>query len=154
MIGRTRDGTGETAPRELIHLLSSLRDSQLRRFELGHEGPPDRLLFDRAAFNEALPEVSKVRLEQTLFAENPNLKTYVELLEEQKTQHTPATLARIWNVGAEEARQVAEALHEAGFFERRGDRERPVYWVPFLYRDSLKMVQGSAEPTIPEDSAE
>jgi hypothetical protein len=129
MIGRTRDGTGETAPRELIHLLGSLRESQLRRFELGHEGPPDRLLFDRAAFKEALPEVSKVRLEQTLFAENPNLKRYVELFEEQKTQHTPATLSRIWNVSSEEARSIAEALHEAGFFERRGDRENPVYWV-------------------------
>lgn len=154
MIGRTRDGTGETAPRELIHLLSSLRESQLRRFELGHEPPADRLLFDRAAFKEALPEVSKVRLEQTLFAENPDLKPFAELLEEQKTQHTPGTLARVWNMGDDEARQTAEALHEAGFFERRGDRDNPVYWVPFLYRDALSMVQGSAEASIPEDSAE
>ena len=154
MLSRTRDGTGETAPREVIHLLGSLREAQLRRFELGHEGPAEKLLFDRAAFKEALPEVSKVRLEQTLFAENPNLKPYVELLEEQKTQHTPATLARIWNVSEAEARETAEALHEAGFFERRGDRESPAYWVPFLYRDALNMVQGSADTGLPEDPAE
>ena len=154
MLSRTRDGTAENAPRELIHLLGSLREAQLRRFELGHEGPPDRLLFDRAAFKEALPEVSKVRLEQTLLAENANLKRYVELLEEQKTQHTPATLARVWNVSEAEAREIAEALYEAGFFERRGDRQAPAYWVPFLYRDALSMVQGSADTGMPEDPAE
>jgi hypothetical protein len=154
MLSRTRDGTGETAPRELIHLLGSLREAQLRRFELGHERPPDELLFDRAAFKEALPDVSKVRLEQTLFAENANLKPYVELLEEQKTQHTPATLARIWDVSAAEARETAEALYEAGFFERRGHREAPAYWVPFLYRDALNMVQGSADAGLPEDPAD
>ncbi len=95
-----------------------------------------------------------MRLEQTLFAENPNLKPYVELLEEQKTQHTPATLAQIWNVSEAEARETAEALYEAGFFERRGDRDAPAYWVPFLYRDALNMVQGSADTGLLEDSAE
>lgn len=153
MLSRTRDGT-QNAPRELIHLLGSLREAQLRRFELGHEGPPDKVLFDRAAFKEALPEVSKVRLEQTLLAENANLKPYVELLEEQKTQQTPATLARVWSVSEAEAREIAEGLYEAGFFERRGDRTAPAYWVPFLYRDALNMVQGSADTGVPEDPAD
>lgn len=35
MLSRTRDAANETAPRELIHLLSSARDVQLRRLELG-----------------------------------------------------------------------------------------------------------------------
>jgi hypothetical protein len=143
MLGRTRDGTGQTAPRELIHLLASLRDSQLRRFELGHESPPGELLFDRAAFKEALPEVSKVRLEQTLYAEYPTLKPYLERLDQQKTQHTAITLAGLWENSEEEARTVAETLANVGFFERRGDKDRPVYWVPFLYRDALRMIQGS-----------
>ena len=121
--------------RELIHLLGSLREAQLGRFELGHEGPPEKLLFDCAAFKEALPEVSKARLRETLLAENPNLKPYVELLEEPKHTHTPATLARIWNVSGAEAGETTEVLYETGFFERRGDREAPAYWVPFLYRD-------------------
>ena len=145
MLSRTRDGTGATAPRELIHLLSSLRESQLRRFELGHEGPPQQLLFDRVAFKEALPEVSKVRLEQTLYAEYASLKAKLEQLDQQKTQQTIESLARIWELPEPEARAVADELAEVGFFERRGERAQYTYWVPFLYRDALRMVQGSAD---------
>src|ERR1700691_698000 len=43
MLSRTRDGSGNSAPRELIHLLSSLRDSQLRRIEIGHDEPPEEI---------------------------------------------------------------------------------------------------------------
>lgn len=150
MLGRTRDGTGQTAPRELIHLLSSLRESQLRRFELGHEPPPDELLFDRAAFKEALPEVSKVRLEQTLFAEYATLKPALERLDQQKTQQTVETLASLWAIPEDDAKAQAEALADIGFFERRTAKDKPVYWVPFLYRDALRMVQGSADPSTAE----
>jgi len=44
---------------------------------------------------------------------------------------------------------------EIGYFERRGNRQDSTYWVPFMYRPVLKMVQGSAEgvaPT-PDDDA-
>lgn len=145
MFSRTRDGTGQTAPRELIHLLSSLRESQLRRYELGHDAPPAELLFDRVAFKEALPEVSKVRLEQTLYAEYPSFKNHLERLDQQKTQQTVETLSRIWELSEAETRIEADQLTEIGFFERRGDRDRYTYWVPFLYRDALRMVQGSAD---------
>jgi hypothetical protein len=74
MLSRTRDGSGNSAPRELIHLLSSLRDSQLRRIEIGHDEPPEEILFDRQAFKDALREVSQVRLKQTLYAEYPHLR--------------------------------------------------------------------------------
>jgi hypothetical protein len=40
---------------------------------------------------------------------------------------------------------MAHELAEIGFFERRGERDAPEYWVPFLYRDALDMVQGTAE---------
>jgi len=36
-------------------------------------------------------------------------------------------------------------LIEVGFFQRRGSREAPTFWVPFLYRDALEMSQGLAE---------
>jgi hypothetical protein len=149
MLSRTRDGTGQTAPRELIHLLSSLRESQLQRYELGLEAPPSRLLFDRVAFKEALPEVSKVRLEQTLYAEYASFKDRLEMLDQQKTQQTVETLARIWDLSVPETRLLADQLTEIGFFEKRGDRDRYTFWVPFLYRDALRMVQGSAD-TSPE----
>jgi hypothetical protein len=143
MLGRTRDGSGRTAPRELIHLLSSLREQQLRLLELGHDEPAGEQLFDRAAFKAALPEVSRVRLEQTLFAENPTLRPYVEKLERRKAQQSAATLAEIWECVVDEAREVADRLVEVGFFERRQAAGETAYWVPFLYRDSLSLVQGT-----------
>jgi hypothetical protein len=73
MLSRTADATRQTAPRELIHLLSSARGVQLQRMELGYPQPPEGNLFDRAVLKEAMPEVSKVRFEQTLCAEYPHL---------------------------------------------------------------------------------
>ena len=45
----------------------------------------------------------------------------------------------------ERALATANDLADVGFFERRGTRDAPSFWVPFLYRDALNMVQGSAE---------
>jgi hypothetical protein len=155
ILSRTRDGSGTNAPRELIHFLSSLRDEQLRMLEIGHAQPGDELLFDRTAFKGALPAVSQVRLEQTLFAETPSLRPYIEKLEGEKTQQYPATLAVIWAVDEATALSTANDLVEIGFFERRGSKEEPAFWVPFLYRDALRMVQGSADPTrVPDESIE
>ncbi len=145
MVSRTQDGSTKTAPRELIHLMSSLRESQLKRFEVGHDPPPAKQLFDRPAFKDALKAVSATRLTTTLYAEYPDLKLHVEQLEGEKTQQTPHTLGAIWEVAPEEARRVAEQLVDVGFFERRGAKQNPAYWVPFLYRDALSMIQGEAK---------
>ena len=145
MLTRTADGTDNTAPRELIHLLSSARDQQLKQLEMGQPEPAGEALFDRNALKAALPEVSKVRYEQTLCAEHPTLKEMLTRMEGEKTQQTPATLAKIWRVPVAEAHVRAEQLAEVGFFQRRGSKEQPIFWVPFLYRDALNLVQGPAE---------
>jgi hypothetical protein len=145
MLSRTQDGSKETAPRELIHLVSSLRESQLKRYEIGHGSPPDEQLVDRAAFKDALRAVSDTRLNSVLYAEYPAIKLHIERLEGEKTQQTPETLAAIWGVDLDEARRIADQLSDVGFFERRGEMQAPAYWVPFLYRDSLSMVQGEAK---------
>lgn len=144
MLNRVSDGSGGAAPRELIHLLTKARDEQLGMIERGEGEPEGDLLFSRQAFRNALPEVGRVRLEQTLFAEYPGLRKYLELLRREKTEQDPRTLAKIWRITAGEARDVADKLAEVGFFLRRG-KEDPTYWVPFLYRDALEMVQGVAE---------
>jgi len=145
MLTRTKDGTGRNAPRELIHFLNSLREVQVRRLEIGESPPEGESLFSRGAFKDALPEVSRTRLEQTIYAEYPNLRTRLEALRRSKTRHTGATLAQVWKVDVDRAKPMAEELVEVGFFEQRGTQERPEYWVPFLYRDALDMVQGTAE---------
>ena len=145
ILSRVQDGSKQPAPREVIHFLNTSRDLQFRSLELGEPEPPSEALFSRSALKDALPEVSKVRLEQTLYAEYPNLKPYCEALRKAKTQHSPDTLASIWKVPVDEAAGVARKLVDVGFFEERGNREVPEFWVPFLYRDSLDMVQGTAE---------
>ncbi len=145
MLARTTDGTGKTAPRELVHLLSAARDQQLKLLERGEAEPGGENLFDRTALQAALPEVSKVRYEQTLCAEHPTLKPFLDKLEGEKTQQTPSSLAKIWRVSDAEAGTRAEKLADVGFFQRRGSKEQPVFWVPFLYRDALNLVQGPAD---------
>lgn len=145
MLSRTRDGTQLNAPRELVHLLGSLRTQQLRRFELGEPPPDGETLFARPAFKQALPEVSEVRLTQTLYAEHPDLRVPIEALREQRTSQRLDTLAALWKIDEASARQLAARLVEVGFFEQRGTREAPEYWVPFLYRDSLRLIQGAAD---------
>lgn len=144
MLSRTADGSKQTAPRELIHLLIGTRDEQMRLYELGGSEPSGENLFDRTAIREALPTVSNARYEQTLCAENPTLKPYLDKLERKKTQQTPQSLSKLWGCTLDKASAIAEQLAEAGFFERKGSKESPAYWVPFLYRDALKLVQGSA----------
>ena len=145
MVGRTRDGTGRTAPRELIHLVEAARQQQLRSLELGEDEPRDETLITGTAIKAGLPEVSQARLQRTLYAEYPEYKQWVEKLEGGKTLQTDRTLSKLWGVDESEAASRAQQLVEIGFFEQRGAGEHPSYWVPFLYRDSLNMVQGSAE---------
>jgi hypothetical protein len=145
MLGRTHDGSNENAPRELIHLLDEARSAQLRALEVGGNEPADEALFSGSALKAALPEVSRARLEQTLYAEYPQYKDQIQRLEGEKTQQSPQTLCRIWRIAEQDAVRIAEELADVGFFERRGTKEQPLYWVPFLYRDALQMVQGAAD---------
>ena len=86
-----------------------------------------------------------MRLEQTIFAEYPDSKAFLQALEREKTHQTTKTLAIIWQINEDTATAIATGLVELGFFEQRGTRTNPSYWVPFLYRPALGMVQGWAE---------
>ena len=145
LLARAADGTRETAPRELIHLLNAARDSQLRQHEIGSTEDEGDELFSRTALRDALPEVSRVRLQQTLYAEYPNLRDRIEALRGEKTLQHPASLSRIWGVASASATQIANTLVDVGFFEPRGTKADPQYWIPFLYRDATETVQGTAD---------
>ena len=154
MLGRTRDGAKENAPRELIHLLNCLQEQQVHRVEVGDPEPAGSQLFTPGVFKEALLEVSRARLEQTLFAEYPGLQKPLEELRGGYTQQTIPSLGRVWGISLEEAADRANNLVQATFFELRGSRETPEYWVPFLYRDALDLIQGAArQARTPEGSS-
>ena len=144
VLSRAQDGSRLAAPREVIHLLTEARNSQLALLERAEEPPPGFELLSRQALREALPLVSRVRLEQTIYAEYPEIKGRITALEEEKTEHTPETLASIWGISVDETKIVATRLVEIGFFEARGDKRSPRYWVPFLYRPALQLIQGKA----------
>ncbi|MFA4084809.1 hypothetical protein ONA92_24220 [Mycobacteroides salmoniphilum] len=137
---RTADGKGANAPRELIHLLEEVRSKQLKLFELGSANPSNETIFDRNAFKNALPAVSSSRIQQTLYAESPTLRDYIEALRGGKTRHNADSLMAVWGLSRSETLQIAESLVGVGFFEARADD----FWVPFLYRPGLNLVQGSA----------
>jgi hypothetical protein len=144
MVTRVKDGLGITAPRELIHLMEWIRELQIKRLERREPEPPDDQLFDRAVFKEALKEVSKVRYAQTLAAEYPDLKSFMDKLESQKSDQTVSSLAAIWQLDSTAAVDTAERLVGIGFFEKRERKGVTSYWIPFLYRGALKVVQGPA----------
>jgi len=146
ILTRTQDASRQTAPRELIHLLSCARGHQLKTLEVGGNEPQGEVLFDASALLDALPDVSKTRFEQTLLAEYPGMRNWLERLENQRTSQTPETLATLWRVDKEKALDIAAKLVEIGFFEkRRSLKGEPTFWVPFLYRDALNMIRGSAK---------
>jgi len=144
ILGRAQDGTKKPAPREVIHLLNEARDAQVRMVERGEQDPPGVELLSRAALREALSPVSSVRLEQTIYAEYPSEKPWIEALEGERTEQTTRTLATAWGVDEETARFRAQRLVDIGFLEARTAHGTPTYWVPFLYRPALGMRQGAA----------
>lgn len=145
MVTRCADGTGKTAPRELIHLLNSIKDQEIRRLERGGNIPVDDLLFDRSVFKLALPSVSDTRLNTYLYAEHPALRPFLEALDSEKAEQTVESLAKLWDLDRGDVINKAYELVGVGFFEARGSKTEPTFWVPFLYRDGLHLVQGKAE---------
>ncbi|MCW9054419.1 MAG: hypothetical protein OQJ98_00310 [Candidatus Pacebacteria bacterium] len=145
MVTRCTDGTDTVAPRELIQLLNQIREEETRSFEMGQASEDKEPLFSRTSVKEALPQVSRTRLHQTLYAEFPKSKPYIEKLEGEKAEHTLATLKKIWSVDDDETEKIAIKLTNVGFFEKRGNKDTPTFWIPFLYRPALNITQGRAE---------
>jgi hypothetical protein len=153
LLTRCADGSGKTAPRELIHLLNCILEQETKRLEQGGAPAPDDLLFDRSVFKAALPTVSNARLNQYLYAEYANQRSYIARLEGQKAEQTADSLANLWKISRDAAITKAEELVELGFFEKREKPDQTTtFWVPFLYRDALHLVQGRAEGGKDDDS--
>ncbi len=145
ILGRIRDGKGIIAPREIIHLFNEAIKEQIKKLQIGQIDLEGDNLIGRNAFKIALDAVSKVRLEQTIYAEYPSLKTFIQKLESEKTDQRIDSLARVWSLSEEETKIYAKKLVDIGFFEEKGDTLNPKYWVPFIYRNELNMVQGAAD---------
>jgi hypothetical protein len=137
IVSRTRDAHGNTAPREVIHFMTALRDAQLKRHELGQPPPSDGRLFGSAAFRDALAEVSRTRVHQTLYAESPKLKEFVRALEGAPSAvFSFEQLAEAWRTPEDEAREITDALIGVAFLAPQAN---DLYVVPYLYRPALNI---------------
>ena len=148
IISRVKDGQGVTAPREVIHLINEAKTEQIKKLQLGEDDLTDENIIGRSAIKSALESVSKVRLEQTIYAEFPSLTPYIQQLENEKAEQTIETLSNIWQKGEPETQQIAKELHFIGFFEERGTKQEPRYWIPFMYRSVLNITQGAADQNL------
>lgn len=144
ILGRVKDGKGIIAPREIIHLFNESKQEQIKRLEVAQNDLEHEWLIGRISFKRALDKVSKIRLEQTIYAEYPAQKEFIQKLEGNKTQQSIETLSEIWSIDSDQTKKIAKELVEIGFFEERIESKHP-FWVPFLYRNELKMIQGRAE---------
>lgn len=145
LLKRAADGFGNVQPRDVIFFLNKLVEVQNRRLERGEPEPPGTWLFDRASFKEAMPLLSEHKVTKVIFAEYPDLRPKVEALREAKTEHNIVSLARIWGLSENEAKETAKRLRDIGFFEERTSHGEGTYWVPFIFRSYLAMIQGKVE---------
>jgi hypothetical protein len=125
-------------------LLNESRLAQIRQLEIGTQEQSYDELIGRAALKEALKEVSRVRLNQTIYSEFTDLKPYIEKLVEHKTEQDVKTLSIIFGASKKNTLEIVQRLVAIGLFEERKGRENSgiTYWTPFMYRDGLNMVQG------------
>lgn len=101
-------------------------------------------IVSRSAIKNAAFEVSKVRTEQTIFAEYPELKDKILALENKKAEHNISTLSKIWSTSEDETKNFAIKLAEICFFELKAAKNYHLYKIPFIYRFYLNLVQGKA----------
>jgi len=144
ILNRVRDGLGNAAPREVIHFHNEIINREKESGSIGTRKAEDPNIFSRQSIKAATMEVSRVKIEQNLFAENPNLKPYILKLDGKKAEQKIETLSSLWSLGSEDTRVVANDLVNVGFFEQPSARDDGIYKVPFLYRPYLRVTQGKA----------
>lgn len=139
IISRTKDGKKIDSPREIIHLLNSAKDLQIKSMEIGKSDLENKRLIDSISIKKSLSEVSKVRMETAVFAEYPLLKEFILKLINEKSQLSIDELAEMWNRNKKNATKIALELVQIGFFERHGAKDNPYFIIPFIYRPYLSM---------------
>lgn len=144
IISRTRDGKYINTPREIIQLLNQAKTIQINKLEKGINELVDEQIISRQALKESLDYVSKQRVEQTLYAEYPKLKPYIESLRNDKAEQNIETLSNKWSKDIKDSQSIAKRLCDIGFFEEKGSAPDYKYKIPFLYRPYLEIIQGQA----------
>jgi hypothetical protein len=139
MLSRTTDATGALSPRNLLGLLRLAQRSQMSAAAQPRRSLRDRpqILIETPSLHEASRELSRARVQDTVYAEFNHLRSYVDALKGLSFQYTEPELAELWAVSDPEAlaRIVAE-LEYAGVIGRTPEGELVV---PLLFRPALAL---------------
>lgn len=144
ILNRVRDGLGNITPREVIHFHNEVINRERESISVGTRKIESPNIFSRASIKAATSEVSKVKTEQHLFAENSHLKQYIQKLDGNKAEQNLKTLSLLWVKSIDETKAIASELVLIGFFEQPAARDEGVYKIPFIYRPYLQVTQGKA----------
>lgn len=146
ILNHVSDGKQEFAPREVISLLNKAREQQVKIEETGDETTSNGYLIGPKALKLAFKEVSKDKVE-TMYSEYPNLRGIIEMFEGKKTEHDLESVGKLLLAARIDRNpaQVIEDLLEIRFFQEKQKKiSSSTYWVPFIFRPYLSMVQGAA----------
>lgn len=140
-----KDGNEVYTPREVIHLLNEAKKMQIRYWENGQTSHiNDDFLISDSALLESMPEVSKTRLTQTLYAEHANYKSRIESFKSNKTEHCPASLSKIWDLDEADSVELANEFSKIGFFKKQIiNISEPRYLIPNIYHQALDLKRGT-----------
>jgi len=143
ILGRTEDSLGGSTPRDIINLINGAIANQIGSLELGNDLTEGNELFSRSSLKAGLTFASKEKTEKYLFAEYPDLRDYFDLLHGNKSKHSLTSLAGLWSCTEDEAEKIAKRISETGFWTI--EKGAPTaYWINFIFRDGLSIVQGTA----------
>lgn len=137
IMSRIRDGNGVMTPRDLIELVRHARTLQLEIFNRDKVEEDTKVLLYSPMLKEALVRLSKDKVQNTLFAEYPHLRKYIERFKGSKAEHNDESLRKLFD---EDPSGIAKELVSIGFLERLPKS----YKIPFLYRDGADVTQGKA----------
>lgn len=144
ILNRVRDGLGNAAPREVIHFHNEIINCENELIAIGARKAESPNIFSRPSIKSATVEVSKVKMEQNIFAENPHVKPYIQKLDGNKAEQNLDTLSALWEKEIDETKKIAAELVLIGIFEQRAARDEGIYKIPFIYRPYLRATQGKA----------
>jgi len=144
ILGRTKDSQGFSAPRDIINLINGAISSQIKSFEIGEDLTDGKALFNRASLKKGLSFASNEKVEKYLFAEYPNLRKYFEMLRGEKSKQSLSSLSRLWQCSESDAEKIGDEIAMTGFWKKE-KKEKPTYWIQFIFRDALGIIQGTAE---------
>jgi len=138
MMRRIRDGNDVKSPRNLIDLVQLSQDAQLKREGIEDRAIATRPLIESDSLRDGLSQLSIRRVNDTIFAEAGSAVEMIEKFRAGKSEHNIESIATLFGVSIEQAKNGVKPLVAIGFLEVIKES----FKVPSLFREGMKITQG------------